>query len=130
MICFFSSCDSIEVSPVEPMIRTAAVPWVSWNFSSVRKAAKSTEPSLLNGVIRATNEPVSFLLDILGLHGLRGGLILLANRYPVASNGLVKAWTGATAPVQRSTSTSALKALGPWVSREVPVSRVRTLGLP
>ena len=65
MICCFSSGDSIEVSPVEPMISTAAVPWLSWNFSSVRNAAKSTEPSLLNGVIRATNEPVSFLFDIL-----------------------------------------------------------------
>ena len=61
MICFFSSGDSIEVSPVEPMISTADVPWSSWNFSSVRNAAKSTEPSLLNGVIRATNEPVSIL---------------------------------------------------------------------
>ena len=64
MIFFFSSGESIEVSPVEPMIRTADVPWSSWNLSSVRNAAKSTEPSLLNGVIRATNEPVSFLSDI------------------------------------------------------------------
>ena len=65
MIFFFSSGESIEVSPVEPMIRTAEVPLSSWNFSSVRKAAKSTEPSLLNGVMRATNEPVSSFLDIL-----------------------------------------------------------------
>src|SRR5918995_3138848 len=65
MICFFSSGASIEVSPVEPMISTAAVPWVSWNLSSVRNAAKSTESSLLNGVISATNEPVSFLFGIL-----------------------------------------------------------------
>ena len=64
MICFFSSGESIEVSPVEPMISTAEVPWSSWNFSRVRNAAKSTEPSLLNGVIRATNEPVSILFDI------------------------------------------------------------------
>ena len=64
MICFFSSGESIEVSPVEPMISTAEVPLSSWNLSSVRNAAKSTEPSLLNGVIRATNEPVS-ILDIL-----------------------------------------------------------------
>src|SRR5437868_11860139 len=61
MIFFFSSGDSMEVSPVEPMIRTADVPLSSWNLSSVRKAAKSTDPSRLNGVIRATNEPVSFL---------------------------------------------------------------------
>src|SRR5262249_52428162 len=64
MMAFFSSGESIEVSPVEPMINTAAVLWSSWNFSSVRNAAKSTEPSLLNGVIRATNDPVSFLFDI------------------------------------------------------------------
>src|SRR3954454_23317671 len=59
MICFFSSGDSIDDSPVEPMIRMAAEPLSSWNFKSVRKAGKSTEPSLLNGVIRATNEPAS-----------------------------------------------------------------------
>ena len=46
------------------MIRMAAVPWSSWNSSSVRNAAKSTEPSLLNGVISATNEPVSSFFDI------------------------------------------------------------------
>src|SRR5882757_4979261 len=61
MICFFSSGDSIEDSPVDPMIRIAEVPLSAWNFSRVRNAAKSTEPSRLNGVIRATNEPVSFL---------------------------------------------------------------------
>ena len=60
MIAFFSSGDSIEVSPVEPMIRTADVPWRSWKARRSRNAAKSTVPSLLNGVIRATNEPVSF----------------------------------------------------------------------
>ena len=64
MIFFFSSGDSIEVSPVEPMISTADVPRSSWNLSSVRNAAKSTEPSLLNGVISATNEPVSNFCDI------------------------------------------------------------------
>jgi hypothetical protein len=64
MICFFSSGASIDVSPVEPMISTAAVPWPSWNFSRVRNAPKSTEPSLLNGVMSATNEPVSNLVDI------------------------------------------------------------------
>src|SRR5262245_48449235 len=64
MIFFFSSGDSIEVSPVEPIISTADVPCSAWNLSRARKAAKSTEPSLLNGVIRATNEPVS-ILDIL-----------------------------------------------------------------
>ena len=64
MICFFSSGESIEVSPVEPMISTAEVPLSSWNFSRVRNAAKSTEPSLLNGVMRATNEPVSSFCDI------------------------------------------------------------------
>src|SRR5262249_3050384 len=36
----------------------------SWNFSKVRNAPKSTEPSLLNVVISATNEPVSIFLDI------------------------------------------------------------------
>ena len=64
MICFFSSGESIEVSPVEPMISTAEVPWSSWNFSRVRNAAKSTEPSLLNGVMSATNEPVIFCLGM------------------------------------------------------------------
>src|SRR5262245_9382109 len=64
MIFFFSSGASIEVSPVEPMISTADVPCSAWNLSSVWKAAKSTEPSLLNGVISATNEPVMSFLDI------------------------------------------------------------------
>src|SRR5262249_31169815 len=64
MICFFSSGASIDVSPVEPIISTAEVPRSSWNFSKVRNAPKSTEPSLLNGVISATNEPVSIFLDI------------------------------------------------------------------
>ena len=64
MIFFFSSGESIEVSPVEPMIRTAEVPLSSWNLSSVRNAAKSTDPSLLNGVMRATNEPVRSFFDI------------------------------------------------------------------
>src|SRR5262249_10758470 len=64
MICFFSSGASIDVSPVEPMMRTAEVPRSSWNFSKVRNAPKSTAPSLLNGVISATNEPVSIFLDI------------------------------------------------------------------
>src|SRR5262249_14015313 len=64
MVCFFSSGASIDRSPVEPMISTAEVPRSSWNFSKVRNAPKSTEPSLLNGVISATNEPVSSFLDI------------------------------------------------------------------
>src|SRR5262245_49109024 len=64
MICFFSSGESIEVSPVEPMIRIAEVPLSSWNLSRLRNAAKSVVPSLLNGVIRATNEPVRSLRDI------------------------------------------------------------------
>src|SRR6516225_774933 len=64
MICFFSSGASIDVSPVEPITSTAEVPRSSWNFSRVRNAPKSTEPSLLNGVISATNEPVSIFLDI------------------------------------------------------------------
>src|SRR6266540_1864752 len=63
-ICFFSSGESIDVSPVEPMISTAEVPCSSWNFSKVWNAPKSTEPSLLNGVMSATNEPVSIFLDI------------------------------------------------------------------
>ena len=33
MIFFFSSGESIEVSPVEPMIRIARVPWSCWNLS-------------------------------------------------------------------------------------------------
>src|SRR3954467_2973324 len=65
MIAFFSSGDSIEDSPVDPMIRIAEVPLSAWNFSRLRNAAKSTEPSLLKGVIRATKEPVSFWCDIL-----------------------------------------------------------------
>ena len=32
MIFFFSSGESIEVSPVEPMISTADVPWSCWNL--------------------------------------------------------------------------------------------------
>src|SRR3984957_15593817 len=64
MIFFFSSGDSIEVSPVEPMISTALVPCCSWKRSRVWNAAKSTEPSLLNGVISATNEPVIFCLGM------------------------------------------------------------------
>src|ERR1051326_529533 len=59
-----SSGDSIEVSPVEPMISTALVPCCSWKCSRERNAAKSTEPSLLNGVISATNEPVIFCFGI------------------------------------------------------------------
>src|SRR5688572_1057661 len=64
MIVFFSSGESMDVSPVDPMIRIAEVPLSAWNLSRERNASKSTEPSLLNGVIRATNEPVSFLADI------------------------------------------------------------------
>ena len=64
MIFFFSSGESIEVSPVEPMISTALVPCCSWKRSRDWNAAKSTEPSLLNGVISATNEPVIFCLGI------------------------------------------------------------------
>ena len=65
MIFFFSSGESMEVSPVEPMISTALVPCCSWKRSRVWNAAKSTEPSLLNGVISATNEPVIFCLGML-----------------------------------------------------------------
>src|SRR5580700_6271391 len=65
MIFFFSSGESMEVSPVEPMISTALVPCPSWNRSRLWNAAKSTEPSLLNGVISATNEPVIFCLGTL-----------------------------------------------------------------
>src|ERR1700720_1636377 len=64
MIFFFSSGESMEVSPVEPMINTAVVPCFSWKESRLLKAAKSTDPSLLNGVISATNEPVIFCLAI------------------------------------------------------------------
>jgi len=55
---------SIEVSPVEPMMSTADVPLSSWNLRSERNATKSTDPSLLKGVMRATNDPVSSFLDI------------------------------------------------------------------
>src|SRR5215510_16482458 len=64
MISFLSSSASIEVSPVEPMINTADVSCSSWNFSKLRNAPKSTEPSVLNGVISATNVPVSNVFDI------------------------------------------------------------------
>src|SRR5580693_2178599 len=64
MTFFFSSGESMEVSPVEPMISTALVPCASWKESRLLKAAKSTDPSLLNGVISATNEPVIFCLGI------------------------------------------------------------------
>src|SRR5580704_12451778 len=64
MIFCFSSDDSMEVSPVEPMISTALVPCCSWKASRLLNAAKSTDPSLLNGVISATNEPVIFCLAI------------------------------------------------------------------
>src|SRR5262249_35148812 len=50
--------------PPSDMVGTADVPRSSWNFSRVRNAPKSTEPSLLNGVISATNEPVSIFPDI------------------------------------------------------------------
>src|SRR5436309_15683457 len=72
MILFLSSGASIEVSPVEPMMRTADVPLSSWNLRSERNAAKSTDPSLLNGVMRAANEPVRSFLDIV-ICCLRGG---------------------------------------------------------
>ena len=72
MIFFFSSGESMEVSPVEPMISTALVPCCSWKRSRVWNAAKSTEPSLLNGVISATNEPVIFCL---GMWCLRSSLL-------------------------------------------------------
>src|ERR1700719_121440 len=65
MTFFFSSGESMEVSPVEPMISTALVPCCSWKRSRDWNAAKSTEASLLNGVIRATNEPVIFCLGIM-----------------------------------------------------------------
>src|SRR5580693_3116579 len=64
MTFFFSSGESMEVSPVEPMISTALLPCCSWKESRLLKAAKSTDPSLLNGVISATNEPVIFCLGM------------------------------------------------------------------
>src|SRR3954466_10077543 len=87
MIAFFSSGDSIEDSPVDPMIRIAEVPLSAWNFRRLRNAAKSTEPSLLNGVIRATKEPVNFLLDIvISMFSALGDLI---TRQPVGSNAFL-----------------------------------------
>jgi hypothetical protein len=71
MICFLSSGASIEVSPVEPMISTARVPWSSWNLSSVRYAPKSTAPSLLNGVMSATKEPSICILAMAGFRRAR-----------------------------------------------------------
>src|SRR5580704_6370747 len=73
MMFFFSSGESMEVSPVEPMISTALVPCCSWKRSRDWNAAKSTEPSLLNGVISATNEPVIFCLGISVCLPLRHG---------------------------------------------------------
>src|SRR5262249_38977389 len=64
VILFFFFLPGLAASAVEPMISTADVPRSSWNFSRVRNAPKSTEPSLLNGVISATNEPVSIFPDI------------------------------------------------------------------
>src|SRR5262245_10719899 len=64
MICFFSSGESIEVSPVDPMIRTADVPCRSWKASRARNASKSTAPDLLKGVIRATKEPVRRVISV------------------------------------------------------------------
>src|SRR4051812_49920494 len=100
MICFFSSGDSIDDSPVEPMIRMAAEPLSSWNFKSVRKAAKSTEPSLLNGVIRATNEPAS-IFDIFvsnsgfeaSYHGSAGQPAAIAGAYQTGSTAISTATT-------------------------------------
>ena len=66
MTAFFSSGESNEVSPVEPMKSTARVPCFSWKSSSARNAPKSSAPSLLNGVTSATNEPSIFGLVILG----------------------------------------------------------------
>ena len=43
--------------------------------------------------------------------------------------GVVKALTGGAA-AQRSTCTNAVAELGPWLSRDVPQSRVSTLALP
>src|SRR6478672_2739365 len=100
MICFFSSGDSIDDSPVEPMIRMAAEPWSSWNLKSVRKAAKSTEPSLLNGVISATNEPAS-IFDIFvsmrefepSYHGGAGQPAAIADAYQTGSTAMSTATT-------------------------------------
>src|ERR1700727_2074043 len=64
MIFFFSSGESMEVSPVEPMISNALVPCCSWKRSRVWNAAKSTEPSLLSAVYSATKERVFFCLGI------------------------------------------------------------------
>src|ERR1700686_4249564 len=95
MIFFFSSGESMEVSPVEPMISTALVPCASWKQSRVWSAAKSTEPSLLNGVISATNEPVIFCLGIDAktpkFYSLR-----LVGRVGGGSGGEARALTSAT----------------------------------
>ena len=107
MICFFSSGDSIDDLPVEPMIRMAAEPLSSWNFKSVRKAAKSTEPSLLNGVISATNEPAS-IFDIFvsmrefepSYHGGAGQPAAIAGAYQTGSTAMSTATT--PSPVGRT----------------------------
>jgi hypothetical protein len=44
--------------------------------------------------------------------------------------GGTKARTGGAGPVKRSISTSVLAQLGPWLSFDVPWSRVSTLALP
>ncbi len=48
------------------MMRMALVPFFSWNASSSLKAGKSTVPSLLNGVINATKDPVINVLVFIG----------------------------------------------------------------
>ena len=62
----------------------AAEPLSSWNFSSVRNAAKSTEPSLLNGVISATNEPASIFDIFVSMREFR--TIIPRHRRPASGN--------------------------------------------
>ena len=64
MIFCLSSLESIETSPVDPIINKALVPFDVWKSIKVRNPSKSTAPSRLNGVINATNEPSIFGFSI------------------------------------------------------------------
>ena len=64
MIFRLSSLESIETSPVDPIINKALAPFVAWKSMRVRNPSKSTVPSRLHGVINATNEPSIFGFSI------------------------------------------------------------------
>ncbi len=64
MICL-SFGESMDTSPVEPIIKMAFVPFDAWKSISVRKPSKSTVPSLLKGVINATNDPSTRIFSMI-----------------------------------------------------------------